>query len=74
MDDTAPPRAVGKNDEDMGKALELLRLLWGEEYLFGHDPDRGWWVTKNGRIGSLLTAGSPEELARLLGEAEGTTW
>jgi hypothetical protein len=49
---------------------EVLRLLWGDSYLFGYD--QGWWAIRDGRLGSLLTAVAPEELGRPLGEAEGT--
>ena len=65
MDEAAPQAADSMSSEDVDKALDVLRLLWGDEYLFGFDPDRGWWVIKEGRLESLLTADSPEELARL---------
>jgi len=74
MSEAAPQATDSRSSEDTCKALEVLRLLWGDEYTFGYDPDRGFWVIKDGRIGSLLTADAPEELARLLEEAEGTGW
>ena len=72
MDEGAAPQAAGISGEDTGKALEALRLLWDDSYTFGYDPDRGFWAIRDGRIGSLLTADSPEELARLLEDAGGT--
>ncbi len=67
MDEAAPQAAEGS--EDVARALDVLRLLWGDSYLFGYDPDKGWWVIREGRLGSLLIADSAEELARLLDEA-----
>ena len=72
MDEAAPQAAGRTSSEDINGALEVLQLLWGDGHTFGYDPERGWWVIKDGHLGSLLTADSPEELARLLGEAEGT--
>lgn len=39
--------------------------------MFGYDDEHGWWVIKNGRIGSILTADNPEELSQMLTDAEG---
>jgi hypothetical protein len=74
MGEAAPQAAGGMNGEDTGKALEVLRLLWGDSYRFGYDPERGFWAIREGRLGSLLTADAPEELARLLEVAGGTGW
>jgi hypothetical protein len=68
----AAPQAAGMSGEETGEALDVLRLLWGDAHLFGYDPERGFWAIKEGHLGSLLTADGPEELARLLEEAEGT--
>lgn len=57
---------------DVSAALEMLRRLWGDEYMFGHDPEHGYWVIKDGSIGSLLKAPSPEDLNQALtGREEG---
>ena len=32
----------------------------------GHDPEHGYWVIKDGGIGSLLKAASPDELNQAL--------
>jgi hypothetical protein len=42
--------------------LEVLRTKWDAFYLVGFDRERGWWATRLGRIGSLLTAPRPGEL------------
>lgn len=68
----APQPVGGTGAEGVERALGLLRLVWGDGgYEFGYDPDLAcWWVTEGGKIGSLLKAGSPEELGRLLAEQE----
>lgn len=72
MDEAAPQAAEGMSPEGTAKALDVLRLLWGEEYLFGWDAEHRWWVIRDGNIGSILTAGSPEELGGKLADEAGT--
>jgi hypothetical protein len=68
----APQPVGGMSAEETERALGLLRLVWGGSgYGFGYDPDLAcWWAVEGGKIGSLLKAGSPEELGRLLAEQE----
>jgi hypothetical protein len=49
-------------------ALEVLRAKWGGHYSFGHDAERGYWATRHGRVGHLLTADEPGELDRLVAD------
>ena len=42
--------------------LRLLRAGHRDEFTFGHDPERGFWVIRDGRISTLLTAPTPDEL------------
>jgi hypothetical protein len=72
MGDAEPQAAEGMCAEDIEKALDVLRLLWGDEYMFGFDPEHGWWVIKNGHLISLLTADSPERLGKVLADEAGT--
>jgi hypothetical protein len=47
-------------------ALTALRLVWGDEYEFGHD-ERGYWALPLDRPeAEKLRADAPEELGRLL--------
>lgn len=67
MGEAAPQAAEGMSAEDTDKALRVLRLLWGDEYLFGYDGKHGcWWAIKAGNLGSLLTAPNPKELGKML--------
>jgi hypothetical protein len=58
--------------EEIEKALSTLDMIWGGDACqFGRDPDDSrWWVIKGGRVASLLKAGSPEELNRMLADRE----
>lgn len=71
MSEAAPQAAEGISAGDIEKALGVLRLLWGDEYLFGYDREHGcFWVIKGGNLGSLLTAPAVEELGRKLDGGE----
>ena len=59
MDEAAPQAAAGAGTEDAAKALEVLRLLWEPDYLTGYENDHGWWASRRGVIGQILTADSP---------------
>jgi hypothetical protein len=67
MDKAAPQAATGASDKD-ASALEVLRVLWGPEYSVGYDDEHGWWATRAGVIGHIITAADPEELGRKLGD------
>jgi hypothetical protein len=69
---TSPARAGVAYSGDIGQALSLLQLLYGDRYTFGQDPDRGFWVIENGKIGSLLTAPTPEALGGLIDTGTGS--
>ena len=57
MGEAAPQAAEGAYRSDVEQGLRVLRLLYGDEYTFGYDPERGvFWVIKDGKIGSVLTA------------------
>lgn len=68
MTEAAPPAASGTSSEETGKALEVLWLLWGDEYDIGFDDEHGWWASRHGVVGHLLTAGDPGELGQMLGD------
>jgi hypothetical protein len=72
MNEAAPQSASGMISEDAARALDVLRLIWGDSYMFGTDDEHGWWVIRDGKIGSILTADSAERLGTLLAEQEGT--
>ena len=50
------------------RALEALRLDWDGVYMIGRDDERGWWATRHGRIGSVMTASEPDELRAAMSE------
>jgi hypothetical protein len=59
--------AGGTYRGDTEQALSLLRLLYRDEYTFGYGAERGvFWVIKDGKIRSLLTAPTPEALGGLI--------
>lgn len=60
------PPARQQAAEETEAALRALRLLWPGEFMFGHDPERGYWVIKDGNLGSLLTGDTPGELNQAL--------
>jgi hypothetical protein len=67
-DEAAPQAAGGTGTEDIARVLDVLRLLWDDEYLIGHDDGLGWWASRRGVIGHIITARSPDELGRLIGD------
>ena len=72
MDEAAPQATAGAGTEEVVKALEVLRLLWQHNYLTGYDDEHGWWASRRGVIGHILTADSPEELGQMIGGDFGT--
>jgi hypothetical protein len=72
MDRAAPRAAGGMSAEEAAKVLDVLRLLWEDEYLVGFDDDHGWWASRRSSIGHIMTANSPEELGQMLGDDFGS--
>lgn len=72
MDQAAPQAAGSMSAEDIAKVLDALRPLWEDEYLVGFDDDHGWWASRLGVIGHIMTANSPEELGQMLGDDFGS--
>lgn len=71
MGDAAPQAAGGTHTEDVQQALEYLRLLWGDEFLIGHD-EHGYWATRHGDVGGrILRADDPDELGELMNDYPG---
>jgi hypothetical protein len=68
MNEAAPQAAGGTGTEDIAKVLDMLSLLWEDEYMIGHDDEHGWWASRRGVVGHLMTANSPEALGRMLGD------
>lgn len=69
MDEAAAPQAAGgMSPEDIAKMLDVLWLLWADEYLIGYDDERGWWAARRGVTGHLMTADSPESLGQMIGD------
>lgn len=54
----AAPQAATTTEE----VLEALRFDWGGFYTVGFDEALGWWASRPGVIGHLVTAGEPDEL------------
>ncbi len=72
MAEAAPQAAGGTHTEDVQQALDYLRLLWGDEFMIGHD-EQGYWAAPAGDDrGSIIRAGDPEELGGLMNDYAGT--
>lgn len=67
-DEAATQAAGGTGTEETAKALDVLRLLWEDEYLVGHDDEHGWWASRRGVVGHIITANSPDELGQMIGD------
>jgi hypothetical protein len=62
MDRTGSERGLAA----VSDALMALRLVWGDEYEFGHD-ERGYWALPVDRPeAGKLRADTPEELGQML--------
>jgi hypothetical protein len=68
MDEAAPQAAGGTGTEDIAKVLDVLRLLWDDEYLIDFDDAIGWWASRRGVVGHIMTTSSPEELGQMIGD------
>lgn len=56
---------------EIERALEYLRLFWGDEFMIGHD-EQGYWAAPHGQIGCIIRAGSPDEFGTLMNGHAGT--
>jgi hypothetical protein len=72
MDEAASQAAEGMSAGDIAKVLDVLWLLWEDEYLIGCNDEHGWWASRRGVVGHIMTADSPEELGRMIGDDSGT--
>jgi hypothetical protein len=58
--------------EDSGQALSYLRLLWGDEFMIGHD-EQGYWAARHGQVGGrIIRTASPDELGEQMNGDTGT--
>ena len=71
MSDAAPQAAGGTHTEDVQQALDYLLLLWGDEFLIGHD-EQGYWAAPHRATGEIIRAGGPGELGGLMNGDAGT--
>lgn len=66
MSGPGPAGTYARRKREAARAVEydlrLLRMDHRDEFTFGHDPERGFWVIRDGRIGTLLTAPAADEL------------
>lgn len=72
MDEAAPAQAAVDMSPDDARALEVLRVIWGEYYAVGYDDERGWWASRHGRVGHIIVAPSAEILNKMIREEYGT--
>jgi hypothetical protein len=70
-DEAAPQAASGTGTEDTAKVLDVLQLLWDDEYPIGLDDERSWRTSRLDVIGHVMTPNSPEELGQMLGHDYG---
>jgi hypothetical protein len=70
MDKAAPQAAGGTHTEDVQQALDYLLLLWGDEFLIGHDK-QGYWAAPRRATGKIIRAGEPGELGGLMNNYAG---
>jgi hypothetical protein len=71
MDEAAPQAAGDTYAEDVQQALDYLTLLWGGEFLIGHD-DQGYWAAPRRVTGEIIRASDPGELGELMNDYPGT--
>jgi hypothetical protein len=67
MNEVVAQAAAGMSTED-AQALEVLRLLWDDEYSVGYDDDHGWWAARNGVAGHIIEAPGAEMLGRTIAD------
>ena len=56
-------RRRGVFDVDEDRALDALRMSWGDVYDIGHEHDR-WVASRRDGRGGALTGSTPDELNR----------
>ena len=56
-------RRRGVFDVDEDRALDALRMSWGDVYDIGHEYDR-WVASRRDGRGGALTGSTPDELNR----------
>ena len=56
-------RRRGVFDVDESRALDALRMSWGDAYDIGHEYDR-WVASRRDGRGGTLTGSTPDELNR----------
>ena len=56
-------RRRGVFDVDEDRALDALRMSWGDVYDIGHEHDR-WVASRRDGRGGTLTGSTPDELNR----------
>jgi hypothetical protein len=73
MDEAAPQAADSPSAEEIDQGIKYLEMLWGDgkKYLFGRDPELGWWVRDNAGPNFLVAAPDLTELGERLSAAEG---
>ena len=75
MNGPGPAEIHARRKQEAAQAVEydlrLLRSAYRDEFTFGHDPERGYWVIKGGSLGTLRTASTPGKLAELMKDAFG---
>jgi hypothetical protein len=72
MSEAAPQAAERLSAEEIEQALRALDMVWGDEYLLGYAPEKGFWAAPRGLIGKLFIAGSPGALGEMLTDEAGT--
>jgi hypothetical protein len=70
MDEAAPQAAGGTHTEDVQQALDYLLLLWGDEFIIGHD-EQGYWAAPRRATGKIIRADDPGELGGLMNDYAG---
>ena len=64
-------RRRGVFDVDAGRALDALRLSWGDVFDIGHEYDR-WVASRRDGRGGALEGATPDELNRQMRADWGT--
>ena len=67
----AAPQAADRLSVEDARLLEVLRMLWDGVYTIGYDAEKGWWASRDGVAGHLITATDAEELGKALADDYG---
>lgn len=67
MDEETPEEAKAAQAARVAQ-LNVMWSVWEDLYLIGYTDEHGWWASRRGRIGHLLTADGPGELGQRLCE------